>query len=322
MPLELSRLRRVAVRDVWPSESRDFTPWLSGDESLAFLGEALGMELELEDIEVLVGSFRADLVCRSMNTGDLVLVENQFAQTDHSHLGQLLTYAAGLRAATIVWIAETIREEHRAAIDWLNESTDDDLRFFALEIELWRIDGSPAAPKFNIVCRPNAWSRELSRATGVDSEQARIRQAYWTGFVRQPALASILSGAAEPNRKGNLTLPTRWTDFELQVCISPARHDSAVYLSARGDQRLQNFDHLHARRQAIEEAAGGTLIWNRNDGLNRGWIMRRLPGLDPCEADDWPRQQEILAAEAARFFLALDPFVREIISTPEAAADA
>lgn len=280
------------------------------------------MELEYHSTEVFVGAFRADLVCRRASTGDLVLIENQFAQTDHSHLGQLLTYAAGLRAATIVWIAETIREEHRAAIDWLNESTADDLRFFALEIELWRIDGSPAAPKFNIVCRPNAWSREASRAAEADSEQARLRHAYWTDFVRQPALAPILSGVAEPNRKGNLTLPTHWTDFELQACISTARHDSAVYLSARGDERFQNFDQLHARRQAIEEAAGGPLIWNRSESQDRGWIIRRLPGLDPCEADDWPRQQEILAAEATRFFLALDPFVREIISTPEAAADA
>lgn len=270
------------------------------------------MELECPGAEVLVGAFRADLVCHHVATGDVVLIENQFSQTDHSHLGQLLTYAAGLRAATIVWIAETIREEHRAAIDWLNESTDDDVRFFALEIELWQIDESPAAPKFNIVCRPNAWSREVSRAAEADSEQARLRHAYWTDFVRQPALAPILSGIAEPNRKGNLTLPTCWMDFELQVVISPAQHDSAVYVSARGDNRLRNFDLLHARRQTIEEATGGPLIWRRSDSGNRGWIMRRLPALDPCEADDWPRQQEVLAAETTRFFQALDPFVREV----------
>ena len=143
----LSRLQQVPIRDVWPTEPQGFTPWLASAENLPLLAEAIGLGLELQSTEASVGDFRADIVCKTIPEGELVLIENQFAQTDHTHLGQILTYAAGLEAVTIVWVAETFREEHRAAIDWLNEKTPDNINFFGLEIELWRIADSPVAPK-------------------------------------------------------------------------------------------------------------------------------------------------------------------------------
>ena len=106
-----------------------------------------------------------------------MLIENQLELTDHDHLGKLLTYAAGLQAVTVVWLASSFRDEHRAALDWLNEITQEDSRFFGLEIELWRIGKSPAAPKFNIVCMPNDWSRSVANAARgkADSELSELR---------------------------------------------------------------------------------------------------------------------------------------------------
>ena len=149
----LGRLEKVELRDVWETEDRDFTPWLAKEEHLELLGEVIGIELELEAQEKDVGPFRADILCK--NTADesesWVLIENQIEKTDHKHLGQLMPYAAGLQAATIVWVASRFTEEHRAALDWLNKITDDDFKFFGLEVELWKIGNSPAAPKFNRV---------------------------------------------------------------------------------------------------------------------------------------------------------------------------
>ena len=125
-------------------------PWLAREENLALLGETLGLELELEAVEQGVGPFRADIVCRDTVSNSRVLVENQLQGTDHRHLGQIFTYAAGLDAVTVVWIAARFTDEHRAALDWLNEITDQRVNFFGLEIELWRIGGSPLAPKFNV----------------------------------------------------------------------------------------------------------------------------------------------------------------------------
>ena len=160
----LGRLEQVELREAWSSESRDFTPWLAQEENLKLLGEAIGIELDLESQEKDVGPFRANILCKDTATDEWVLIENQLDRTDHSHLGQLLTYAAGLNAVTIVWIAERFTEEHRATLDWLNERTDEKINLFGLEIELWRIGDSPIAPKFNIISQPNDWSRTVQQA--------------------------------------------------------------------------------------------------------------------------------------------------------------
>ena len=122
---ELGRLERVDLRNIWKTEAQDFTPWLASEENLSVLADTLGMELELEAQEANVGPFRADILCKNTVGGAWVLIENQLEPTDHSHLGQLLTYAAGLHAVTICWVAESFTEEHRATLDWLNEITDD-----------------------------------------------------------------------------------------------------------------------------------------------------------------------------------------------------
>ena len=128
---------------------------LAQSENMAELARTLDMDLEVEAQERAVGPFRADILCKDISTNRWVLIENQLERTDHTHLGQLLTYASGLEAVTIVWIAARFTEEHRSTLDWLNKITDESFRFFGLEVELWRIGDSPAAPKFNVVSKPN-----------------------------------------------------------------------------------------------------------------------------------------------------------------------
>src|SRR3954452_4044087 len=157
----LGRLQTLDARAVWNHEATDFTPWLAEPENLKLLAEALHLgELEVEATEQQVGRFSADIVAREEGE-NLVLIENQLEPTDHRHLGQVLTYLAGLEGdATVVWIATKVLEEHRAAIDWLNSNTSDRFDFFGLEIEVLQIEGCmPAAPRFNVVAKPNDWSR-------------------------------------------------------------------------------------------------------------------------------------------------------------------
>ena len=135
----LGRLEQIALRSIWVTEAGDFTPWLAQDDNLRLLGDTIGIELELETQEKAVGPFSADILCKDTANDSWVLIENQLERTDHIHLGQLLTCAAGLQAVTIVWIARRLTEEHRAALDWLNEITEEKFRFFGLEIEVWRI---------------------------------------------------------------------------------------------------------------------------------------------------------------------------------------
>ena len=187
---KLGKLEKKDLRDIWTSEAGGFTPWLAEAQNLALLGDTIGIELELEAQEKTVGPFRADILCKDTTDGNWVLIENQLERTDHTHLGQLLTYAAGLKAVTIVWIADKFTDEHRAALDWLNEITDDRFNFFGLEIELWQIGDSPIAPKFNIVCKPNDWSKTVSDAAsrieeGEVSETKLLQQEYWEALRKE-----------------------------------------------------------------------------------------------------------------------------------------
>jgi len=308
----ISRLQRVKIRDVWPSEPQDFTPWLSSVENLSLLGDSIEMHLELVATEESVGDFRADIVCRTQPDGQLVIIENQFSSTDHSHLGQILTYAAGLEATTVIWIAERVREEHRAVIDWLNRHTPDQVNFVALEIELWRIGDSAVAPKFNVVSKPNEWARRVTATARPTSDISQFRFSYWSGFVREPILSSITARPVSANRQGNLNIPTAWKQFVLQVYASTSSDMCSVYVSCRGERRFENYEALKRYEHEIAKSVGHTVRWDVNEAMNGAYISTTVEGLHPADNVDWPRQHRILAERTVQFYKALDPFVREL----------
>jgi len=183
---KLGRLMPVELREVWSREDSDFTPWLAQPENITLLGEVIGIPLEVEDTEVRIGPFRADVLCRDVDRDNQVLIENQIEQTDHGHLGQLLTYMAGLGAHSVIWIASRFTDQHRAAIDWMNEISTEDYHFFGVQIEAWRIDDGPAAPRFDVVARPNEWTKKIrtsmSKSTSDKDERADQYREFWSGF--------------------------------------------------------------------------------------------------------------------------------------------
>ena len=178
----LGRLKKVNLRDVWLGEASDFTPWLAEKENLDLLGDTLGMEMELLAQEKDVGPYSADIFCKNTADDSWVVIENQLEKTDHSHLGQVLTYAAGLSAVTIVWVAHRFTDQHRATIDWLNEISGDSAQFFGLEIEVWRIGDSQPAPKFNVVAKPNDWSDGPDTPSPDLTPGKRTQLEFWQGF--------------------------------------------------------------------------------------------------------------------------------------------
>lgn len=150
----LAKIERIAdLRATWPNEAQYFTPWLA--DNIGELGEVLGMDLELKGTEAAVGSYFLDILATDLNSRRPVIIENQLEATDHSHLGQLLTYAAGFDAGVVVWVTREFRDEHRQALDWLNQRTDGNTEFFGVVVELWRIGDSLPAPHFNLVSVPN-----------------------------------------------------------------------------------------------------------------------------------------------------------------------
>ena len=268
----LGRLEKVGLREAWSSESSDFTPWLAQEDNLRLLGEAIGIELELESQEKDVGPFRADILCKDTATDNWVLIENQLARTDHTHLGQLLTYAAGLNAVTIVWIAERFTEEHRATLDWLNERTDETINLFGLEIELWRIGDSPIAPKFNVISQPNDWSRTVQQAAAASSEisvHKQLQLKFWTAFKQHMEAKGSFVRCQKPS-------PQHWSNHaigrsgvHLTSIVSLWNSETGVKgpeiraeLYMDGQNAKQEFAALEKQKDATEQALGFPLTWH------------------------------------------------------------
>lgn len=183
----LGKLKRVEVREAWPHEAHHFTPWLAAH--LDELGAQLGIELELEDTEMAVGPYRADIVARNRRDQSVVLIENQLETANLQHLGQILAYMAGLDAHTVIWVATGFRDAHRAAIRWLNEHTADPFAFFAAQLSVVQIGDSQLAPVFDIIERPNEWERrvqEAGRRAGM-SELAQFRREFWAHYMARIA---------------------------------------------------------------------------------------------------------------------------------------
>jgi hypothetical protein len=315
MDHSLGRLKPVDLRSVWGHEERDFTPWLAEEENLALLGDTIGLDLELDEREKAVGPFRADIVCKDTATNSWVLVENQIERTDHNHLGQLLTYAAGLDAVTIVWIADRFTDEHRAALDWLNEITGEEINFFGLEVELWRIGNSPIAPKFNVVSKPNEWIKTVtaSREKGGLTETQQLQLAFWTQF------RTLLQETNSP-LKPRKPRPQHWYDFSigrsgvhLSVFANTRDKRIGVQLYMHDENAKTFYALLEQRKVEIDAEFDGELGWYQLPHKKASHLTIRNRNLgDPSNQDNWPRQQQWLKEITERFYTYFGPIVREL----------
>lgn len=321
---KLGRFVKLSVREAWLSEASDFTPWLARPENLQQLAGALGLELETHSQESRVGPFRADILCRDKARESWVLIENQLERTDHSHLGQLLTYAAGLEAVTIVWVAERFTEEHRAALDWLNEHTDETVNFFGVEIELWRIGDSSPAPRFNVVAKPNEWTRYVAEsARKIDaaelSGRAKLQFEYWTAFLA--FLDSEAKGNVRHNRKPGtyswLGFPVGRSEFRLWVEIRPGDKYITAGMTFRPPHAAHYFKALRKVRTDLEAALGFRLQWEEHKGQQHSYFFDYMD-CNPEERLDWPKQHRWMASRLETFQKKLPVFL-DALPPPEGA---
>lgn len=259
----LSRLVRIPVRDVWAHEAHQFTQWML--ENADVLSDLLGMDLEMTAAEHRVGGFALDLIGKDLQTGDTVIVENQLEATDHGHLGQLLTYAGGTDPATIVWCAPKFRDEHRAALDWLNDHTDEGIRFFGIEIAAVRIGESDPAPFFSLVAQPNDWSKrvhtEKAAATTPMTQRSQANYLLWQRVLGQiHQTHPNWTSARTPTRENWIALPfgTSWATYSL-VAPGTAPRVELYFGSSDAEENRRHFDQFAARREDLEKRFGGPI---------------------------------------------------------------
>lgn len=287
---ELGRLEHVDPRTVWIHEAHDFTPWLL--ENADRLSEALGIDIEFDAAEHAVGGYSLDLVGRDITNDAVLIVENQLATTDHSHLGQVLTYAAGTGASTIVWIATSFREEHRQALDWLNESTGDGAHFFGIELQLVKIGYSEAAPLFNVVVQPNDWQKQVRTATqaGAVSGKGALYIQFWGRFLDRVH-------AEHPDwTRARAVGPQNW--YEMKGPIKGCRISSSFAQGDRlrhelyidtgdGDQNEEILQYLRDRQEQVETGYGHPLEWEELPTKRACRIAEYREGCPVADAERW-----------------------------------
>ncbi len=298
----LGRLEKVDLSTYWREEDTEFTPWLAQAENIKMLGDATGMELEVVSQGQSVGSFRADVLCRDTATDRWVLVENQLAATDHHHLGQLLTCAAGLKAVTVIWVASDFTAEHRATLDWLNQITQDEFHFFGLEIELWRIGESAFAPKFNVVSQPNEWSRTVAIAQDEGlSEAQRQNLAFWGGLCEQLDRRGSIVKPGDPTTKSYMSFAVGRAGFRLYASVDKDSQCLTVELLLSDEDAKPYFHLLKEEREEIESEIGVSLEWDDLTADNEYSIYRAFPDADPADRERWTEYYQWLCAYLEQF---------------------
>ena len=299
----LGKLQKIAnLQSVWKHEARNFTPWLAQAENLSQLAEAIGFGadgLELEKVEENVGDFFADIIARDTlgGEGGRVLIENQFGRTNHDHLGKLVTYASGVKdVKTVVWISEVFREEHRAALDWLNRHTETDIAFFGIEIELWKIGNSDPAPRFNVIARPNDWERSV-RDDGASkvSEIGQFYIRYWSAFAElvRNRKGPLRPQSASPQHWMNLSIGR--SNFGLAAIASAQRNFVRAEMNLTGPNGIRAFELLVKERESIETEIEEKLHWDQRAGRNQIRISKTYENIVVRNEKDWGRQQQVLA---------------------------
>lgn len=302
------RLEPAKIREFWDDEARDFTPWLAKPENLDLLGETIGLSLELVGTEQRVGPFKADIVATDGES--TVIIENQLDATDHKHLGQLLVYAAGRSASTVVWIAKSVTDEYRKVIDWLNEETS--VNFWALEIELWRIGDSPVAPKFNVVGEPNELTK-TSDPTGELSETRLLQLDFWKGFSEylETSGSQFNARKAQPANWYDLPIGTTRAHIYLNALVT-FRPGVACGLYIKTQQSALIYENLSQDRAIIDAELGIPEVeW---DPLPEKLACRIGVHRDTnlADRDSWPELYAWLAETADKFKAVFAQRVKEM----------
>lgn len=307
----LEKLDELGVRRIWPREDQDFSPWLT--ENIDFLNKALNISIEITQAEAPVGNFRLDLEGMDSVSQRPVVIENQFGRSDHAHLGQLITYASGREAGINIWIANEFQLPHRNAIEWLNKISPPELSFYAIELEVLKIDESKPATNFRIMAGPPPSKRK--EIPSGDQISPRNRQ-YQEFFDRLRAVILNL----DPKLTRAKGLPQSWwslgigrTGFALTAAFTAdAKFRIEIYidLGVKDDNKYA-LTQLRENETHIEEQIKQPLIW---DYLPESRACRVFVA-DDGTIDDAEKHEELIAWGApmmVKFREVFAPLIRNL----------
>lgn len=284
----LGTLKEITdLRSIWPHEALNFTPWVA--ENVDLLADAVGLDITVDETESSVGDFNVDIYASETGTDRKIIIENQLEDTDHDHLGKLITYASGKGADVVIWVVKHAREEHKAAVEWLNNHTDDKIGFFLCEIKLFQIGDSQIAPAFTVVERPNDWTKEIRKTASANSTQQQ-RLEYWQAFN------DYVFSDANFSRIFNKRKPTtdHWMDFSIgssacHIAVSQIQKRKAVDVELYINDDKELFKSLFAHKDEIEKNMEMELEWKELPERKASRILIEKT-VDLDDRATWPEQ--------------------------------
>lgn len=313
MSKPLGRLESVNLRDYWQDEARDFTTWLAKEENLGILSDTLGMELELEGVEVPVGPYKADIVARDVSWDTRVVIENQLEKTNHDHLGKIFTYASGLDAPVMIWIAREFSEEHRRALDFVNENASPELQCYGIEIQLWRIGDSVPAPQFKVVSSPNEYTSEIKvdTSSGELTETKALYLDLWMGFREYCKEQGTIFNVRKPRPQQWFSIAVGRSKFQISLTATTQQNRLGCEIYIRGKNAKTAFKLLHEKKSEVEEKTG-TLDWQELPDKQDCRIVLYKYDVDIQNRNDWANIYSWYKENAEIFYDAFSPIIRSL----------
>lgn len=309
---QLWKLEKIDLRDIWKHEALDFTNWLAEEENLSLLSDEIGIAIELQETEASVWGFNVDILALEEVTGKKIIIENQLETTDHKHLGQILTYASWLDAEYIIWLVKDVRDEHKQAIDWLNEHTDNGLNFFIVKMELWKIGESNIAPRFNVYSKPNDWSKLIKSLSWGNKELSNtklIQLEFWNSLIdyfnENKTPFSIRK--ARPQHWYDLGIWTSWVHMSLTVNSQYKHITTDIYIV----DSKELFDFLYDRKDSIESELWYTLEWNKLEDKKASRIKYIKQDVDFTEKENWNTLQEWYQEVAPKMYKVFSKHIKK-----------
>ncbi|WP_305457654.1 DUF4268 domain-containing protein [Photobacterium leiognathi] len=310
MTVILGKITTVNVRTIWKHEAQDFTPWLYNH--IQELSDALGIDLEVEDIEVPVGPYYADILAKDTGTGKYVVIENQLEKTDHDHLGKCLTYASVLDASTVIWIASNFTDEHKKALDWLNDHTSDELAFYGIKLELLKINESLPAANFNIISQPNDVVKQVTkRKDNSELSETRMTQLkFWEAFKQSLQKTGKITKLQTPR-------PQYWFDISLGksgIHLSNTFNTNENVIGLRiyiGSKEVPKWlPYFEQHKTEIEKELEECLEWSPNSNA-KDKVITLTKSFDLTDETKWQEPIQWLTNNTIRFHKVFGKLIRD-----------
>ena len=306
---KLGKLEKVKLRNIWKDEAIDFTPWLAKEENLALLGEEIGINIKLVQREASVGSFSVDILAEEENTGRKIIIENQLEATNHDHLGKVITYASGYDAEIAIWIVRDVRDEHKQAIDWLNEHTDENTNFFLIKMELWKVNNSLPAPKFEIISRPNNWSKSIKKGL---SEIAMKELDFLNSFINYCKANNSTLHLSSPSLStpAYYTISTGTSKWSIEIKINTQNKTLKEDVSFRDKDLFYKL--RDSFKNTIEKEMNCELVWDEMEGFKSAQVGI-TKHFDIDDTENWAKHYEWLKDDAEKFNKIFYKYINKVL---------